>query len=277
MAARRACRLRPRRAAPPSATRPMAPSRHRARTAYACGDHRPRYANRKGERVQDGMDDERQRVRELLDQRAARSRRRPSRRRGGTQTSPPLVAITTTTSGATIRYTLDGSTPTVASPVFVYPFLVQCDDDGESESVQGRTTPRAPWPRRPMTWTHRGPTATPTDRACRRMVCDPADGDDQRRIGRNPALHHGRHRSNHLVDDDHIRQHHHRGEVADRQGARLGERRAIRARSGARISSLPVPSLVAYHTARHSRGMGRCGPGARMPSISWASRPSHRR
>jgi alpha-tubulin suppressor-like RCC1 family protein len=43
---------------------------------------------------------------------------------GGTQTSPPLVAITTSTSGATIRYTLDGSTPTAASAVFVYPFLV---------------------------------------------------------------------------------------------------------------------------------------------------------
>jgi alpha-tubulin suppressor-like RCC1 family protein len=44
---------------------------------------------------------------------------------GGAQTSPPLVAITTATSGATIRYTLDGSTPTAASAVFVYPFLVK--------------------------------------------------------------------------------------------------------------------------------------------------------
>ena len=43
---------------------------------------------------------------------------------GGAQTSPPLVAITTATSGATIRYTLDGSTPTFTSKVFVYPFLV---------------------------------------------------------------------------------------------------------------------------------------------------------
>jgi alpha-tubulin suppressor-like RCC1 family protein len=43
---------------------------------------------------------------------------------GGTQTAPPLVAITTSTSGATIRYTLDGSTPSGSSPVFVYPFLI---------------------------------------------------------------------------------------------------------------------------------------------------------
>jgi len=43
---------------------------------------------------------------------------------GGAQTAAPLVAISTATSGATIRYTLDGSTPTAASPVFVYPFLV---------------------------------------------------------------------------------------------------------------------------------------------------------
>lgn len=44
---------------------------------------------------------------------------------GGTQTSPPLVAISTATTGATIRYTLDGTTPTAASPVFGYPFLVE--------------------------------------------------------------------------------------------------------------------------------------------------------
>jgi alpha-tubulin suppressor-like RCC1 family protein len=42
---------------------------------------------------------------------------------GGTHASPPLVAITVATSAATIRYTLDGSTPTAVSPVFVYPFL----------------------------------------------------------------------------------------------------------------------------------------------------------
>jgi alpha-tubulin suppressor-like RCC1 family protein len=43
---------------------------------------------------------------------------------GGAHATPPLVAITNTTTGATIRYTLDGSTPTAASPVFIYPFLV---------------------------------------------------------------------------------------------------------------------------------------------------------
>ena len=43
---------------------------------------------------------------------------------GGTQAAPPLVSMTTTTAGATIRYTLDGSTPTLASPTFLYPFVV---------------------------------------------------------------------------------------------------------------------------------------------------------
>jgi len=43
---------------------------------------------------------------------------------GGAHASAPLVAITTTTSGATVRYTLDGTTPTGASPVYAYPFLV---------------------------------------------------------------------------------------------------------------------------------------------------------
>jgi alpha-tubulin suppressor-like RCC1 family protein len=43
---------------------------------------------------------------------------------GGTHTSPPLVSLTTSTTGATIRYTVDGTTPTSASAVFGYPFLV---------------------------------------------------------------------------------------------------------------------------------------------------------
>ena len=43
---------------------------------------------------------------------------------GGAQSVPPLVAMTSTTTGATIRYTVDGSTPTATSAVFVYPFLL---------------------------------------------------------------------------------------------------------------------------------------------------------
>jgi alpha-tubulin suppressor-like RCC1 family protein len=43
---------------------------------------------------------------------------------GGTLAAAPLVAIACTTSGATIRYTLDGSDPTDSSPRFVYPILV---------------------------------------------------------------------------------------------------------------------------------------------------------
>jgi len=43
---------------------------------------------------------------------------------GGAQTMPPVVSIATTTSGATIRYTLDGTTPSLSSPLYVYPFRV---------------------------------------------------------------------------------------------------------------------------------------------------------
>jgi len=43
---------------------------------------------------------------------------------GGAQTTPPLVSMSTATTGATLRYTLDGSTPTAADAVFIYPFLV---------------------------------------------------------------------------------------------------------------------------------------------------------
>lgn len=42
----------------------------------------------------------------------------------GTFTTAPLVTLTTTTSGATIRYTLDGTVPTSRSPVYRYPFVV---------------------------------------------------------------------------------------------------------------------------------------------------------
>jgi alpha-tubulin suppressor-like RCC1 family protein len=43
---------------------------------------------------------------------------------GGTLTAAPLVAIACATSGATIRYTLDGSDPTERSPRFSYPILI---------------------------------------------------------------------------------------------------------------------------------------------------------
>ena len=43
---------------------------------------------------------------------------------GGAHVTPPTVSITTTTSGASIRYTLDGTTPSLSSPVYVYPFRV---------------------------------------------------------------------------------------------------------------------------------------------------------
>ncbi|MBY0492843.1 MAG: chitobiase/beta-hexosaminidase C-terminal domain-containing protein [Cyanobacteria bacterium] len=59
---------------------------------------------------------------------------------GGTQTSPPLVAITTSTSGATIRFTLDGSTPTGSSPVFVYPFLVNATTTVKAKAFKAGLT-----------------------------------------------------------------------------------------------------------------------------------------
>jgi alpha-tubulin suppressor-like RCC1 family protein len=43
---------------------------------------------------------------------------------GGAQAMPPVVSIATTTSGAAIRYTLDGTTPSATSPLYLYPFRV---------------------------------------------------------------------------------------------------------------------------------------------------------
>lgn len=62
---------------------------------------------------------------------------------GGTQPSPPLVAITTTTTGATIRYTLDGTTPTGTSPVFLYPFLVHATTTVKAKAFKAGYTSSA--------------------------------------------------------------------------------------------------------------------------------------
>ena len=43
---------------------------------------------------------------------------------GGTYTQPQSVTLSTSTSGATIRYTIDGSTPTSASPAYTAPIPV---------------------------------------------------------------------------------------------------------------------------------------------------------
>ena len=42
----------------------------------------------------------------------------------GTFTAAPLVTLASATSGATLRYTLDGSDPTATSPLYRYPFVV---------------------------------------------------------------------------------------------------------------------------------------------------------
>jgi alpha-tubulin suppressor-like RCC1 family protein len=42
----------------------------------------------------------------------------------GSFTSTPLVTLASATAGATIRYTLNGSTPTSTSPLYVFPFLI---------------------------------------------------------------------------------------------------------------------------------------------------------
>ena len=51
----------------------------------------------------------------------------------GTFTSAPLVTLASATSGASIRYTLDGSDPTATSPLYRYPFVV-----GATTTVKAR-------------------------------------------------------------------------------------------------------------------------------------------
>lgn len=60
---------------------------------------------------------------------------------GGAQAAPPLVAIATTTEGATIRYTLDGSSPSSTSPVYGYPFLVSTTTTVKAAAFKAGHTP----------------------------------------------------------------------------------------------------------------------------------------
>lgn len=43
----------------------------------------------------------------------------------GSFASPPLVTLSTTTAGATLRYTLDGTDPDESSPLYVFPLLIE--------------------------------------------------------------------------------------------------------------------------------------------------------
>jgi alpha-tubulin suppressor-like RCC1 family protein len=60
---------------------------------------------------------------------------------GGGYAEAPLVTITTATSGATIRYTLDGSTPTGASTRYVLPFLASTTTTLKAKAFLAGQTP----------------------------------------------------------------------------------------------------------------------------------------
>jgi alpha-tubulin suppressor-like RCC1 family protein len=62
---------------------------------------------------------------------------------GGTQASPPMVSMSTSTSGATVRYTLDGTTPGPESAIFGYPFLVPVTTTVTARAFKAGYTPSA--------------------------------------------------------------------------------------------------------------------------------------
>jgi alpha-tubulin suppressor-like RCC1 family protein len=62
---------------------------------------------------------------------------------GGTLAAPPLVAMACTTSGATVRFTLDGSDPTEVSPRFVYPILVTLSGTVKAKAFKPGFAPSA--------------------------------------------------------------------------------------------------------------------------------------
>jgi alpha-tubulin suppressor-like RCC1 family protein len=62
---------------------------------------------------------------------------------GGTQTAPVPVTLATSTEGATIRYTLDGTAPTGQSPVYQYPFVVSTTTTVQAQGFKAGYTPSA--------------------------------------------------------------------------------------------------------------------------------------
>ncbi len=61
----------------------------------------------------------------------------------GTYSSPQTVVISSATSGALIRYTLDGATPTSSSPIFVAPIAINGDTPLKAIAFKADTTPSA--------------------------------------------------------------------------------------------------------------------------------------
>lgn len=62
---------------------------------------------------------------------------------GGAQTTPPQVSLSTTTPGATIRYTVDGTTPDGASAVYAYPFVLTTTTTVKAQAFKAGHTPSA--------------------------------------------------------------------------------------------------------------------------------------
>jgi alpha-tubulin suppressor-like RCC1 family protein len=61
----------------------------------------------------------------------------------GAYEAPPLVTIATATEDATLRYTLDGTTPTAASPLYRHPFVVVATTTVQAVASKAGLTPSA--------------------------------------------------------------------------------------------------------------------------------------
>lgn len=81
---------------------------------------------------------------------------------GGVVTSSQSISISCDTSGATIYYTTDGSTPTISSQVYTGPFTLTASTLGAEEIVNGAfTTPLGPEWTSSVAWTRTTTIVTP--------------------------------------------------------------------------------------------------------------------